>query len=103
MPDSAQPEVVAGALLGLLAIWTLIGRRWFRPRRRGPVPARSRCAAHQDKVIFQTEREAQEFVDWTRRRHAAGRWSGLPMDHSYQCPERATRHWHVSSKPRRTR
>ena len=68
--------------------------------RTAPPATRGRCVWHHNKVVFETETEAQEFVQWTRRRHAAGRWNGKPMDHCYQCPVLWHRHWHVSSKPR---
>jgi hypothetical protein len=77
------------------------------PRRHEPVrvpqhgPATQRCTRHHNKRKFATEADAESFVAWTQRRHAAGDWSGAPMDHSYKCPLVFSNHWHVSSKPRR--
>jgi len=68
-------------------------------RRRGSAPRR--CHAHHNKREFATLADAERFVQWTRHRHAAGRWTGAPMDHSYKCPVTSCDHWHVSSKPRR--
>jgi hypothetical protein len=95
--------IVVVAVVALRAIVRGLRRRPApsAPRRRPPATTKPRCRAHQDKVEFATERDAQEFVNWTRERYAAGRWTGKPMDHSYRCPVAGRDHWHVSSKPRR--
>ena len=72
----------------------------YPPRDRAS-DVRSRCIWHDNKVKFPTETDAQRFVEWTKRQHAAGKWSGTPMDHAYKCPVPTVNHWHVSSKPRR--
>ena len=60
-----------------------------------------RCRWHDNKREFPTREDAEGFVEWSRRRHAAGKWTGAPMDHAYRCPVMFSDHWHVSSKPRR--
>jgi hypothetical protein len=72
----------------------------YAPRDRAST-VRGRCSWHDNKVEYPTERDAQRFVEWTQRQHAAGKWTGTPMDHAYKCPVPIVNHWHVSSKPRR--
>jgi hypothetical protein len=60
-----------------------------------------RCRWHDNKREFATREDAEGFVEWSRRRYAAGNWTGAPMDHAYRCPVMFTDHWHVSSKARR--
>ena len=60
-----------------------------------------RCRWHDNKREFPTREDAEGFVEWSRRRHGAGKWTGAPMDHAYRCPVMFCDHWHVSSKPRR--
>jgi hypothetical protein len=104
--DGSSSAVVI-AVLGAFVAWTIY--RWIRrrtatpprSRTRQPATKKQRCHAHHDKVEFATEVDAERFVAWTQQRYAAGRWSGKPMDHSYRCPVAGSRHWHVSSKPRR--
>jgi hypothetical protein len=103
---SGDPLLAIGAVVLAVVVARVILRGLRRPapsrtRRRQPSTRKQRCRAHQDKVEFATERDAQEFVNWTQQRHAAGRWSGKPMDHCYRCPVIGRNHWHVSSKPRR--
>jgi hypothetical protein len=90
------PLVGILVLFGVIAVYGQLRRP---KRRRGSAPRR--CQAHKNKREFATQADAEGFVAWTRQRHAAGRWSGAPMDHSYKCPIASSDHWHVSSKPRR--
>jgi hypothetical protein len=80
------------------------GGRWSPPaptRRPPSAPGtRRRCPHHLDKVEYATQAEAQDWVDYTRRRKAQGTWDGEPMDHCYECPA-VGGHWHVTKKPRR--
>ncbi len=105
--DTSALKMGVGVLFWIFAWWALLPlllRGWRHglskrgsPPARSPQPSagevrtappatRARCAWHHDKVVFETETEAQDFVQWTRRRHAAGRWKGKPMDHCYRCP-----------------
>jgi hypothetical protein len=87
----------------LVALRQLLRGSKRAPRRGAPrsSSAPRRCQAHKNKREFATQADADGFIEWTQRRHAAGRWSGAPMDHSYRCPASQGDHWHVSSKPRR--
>lgn len=95
--SAIAPLVWIVVLCGVIALYR---RQLRRTRRRGGSAPR-RCQAHHNKREFATHADAERFVEWTRGRHAAGRWTGAPMDHSYKCPTSSCDHWHVSSKARR--
>jgi hypothetical protein len=105
MDLSSTNELLAILVLcGVVAVLRQLLRDSKRRPRRGAPRSSSaprRCQAHKNKREFATQADADGFIEWTRRRHAAGKWSGAPMDHSYRCPASQGDHWHVSSKPRR--